>query len=43
MPQQLLLLHLVQDVLAENTGEAELAVTHEREHQVHELLQDVLG
>lgn len=40
--QQLLLLHLVQDVLPEHTGEAELAVAHQREHQVHQLLQDVL-
>lgn len=40
--QQLLLLHLVQDVLAEHTGEAELAVAHQREHQVHQLFQDVI-
>ncbi len=40
--QQLLLLHLIQDVLAEHTGEAELAVAHQREHQVHQLFQDVL-
>lgn len=40
--QQLLLLHLTQDVLAEHTGEAELAVAHQREHQVHQLFQNVL-
>lgn len=40
--QQLLLLHLIQDVLAEHTGEAELAVAHQPEHQVHQLLLDVL-
>lgn len=40
--QQLLLLHLIQDVLPEHTGEAELTITHQREHQVHQLFQDVL-
>lgn len=40
--QQLLLLHLIQDVLAEHAGEAELAIAHQREHQVHQLFQDVL-
>lgn len=40
--QQLPLLHLIQDVLAEHAGEAELAVAHQREHQVHQLFQDVL-
>lgn len=40
--EQLLLLHLVQDVLAEDAGEAELPVAHQREDQVHQLLQDVL-
>lgn len=40
--QQLLLFHLIQDVLAEHTGEAELAIAHQREHQVHQLFQNVL-
>lgn len=39
--QQFLLLHLVQDVLAEYACEAELAIAHQREHQVHQLFQDV--
>lgn len=40
--QQLLLLHLIQDVLPKHTGKAELPITHQRKHQVHELFQDVL-
>ena len=40
--QQLLLLHLVQDVLAQHPGQAQLSVAHQPEHQVHQLLQDVI-
>lgn len=40
--QQLLLFHLFQDVLAEDTGEAEFAVAHQCEHEVHQLFQDVI-
>lgn len=39
--EQLLLLHLVKDVLAQHTGKTQLAIAHQREHQVHELFQDV--
>lgn len=40
--QQLLLLHFIKDVLAENPGKAELTIAYQREHQVHQLFQDVV-
>lgn len=41
-PEQLLLVHLVQDVLPENSGQAELSTAHQAEDQLHQQLQDLL-
>lgn len=40
--QRFLLIHFVQDVLAQHSGQAQLPAADQPEHQVHQQLQDFL-
>lgn len=40
--QHFLLIHFIQDVLAQHSGQAQLPAAHQPEHQVHQQLEDLL-
>lgn len=40
--QHFLLIHFIQDVLAQHSGQAQLPTAHQPEHQVHQQLEDFL-